>query len=333
MESRYTASTKLALALLAAVFAVQAYQAAKLPISAVEAYGYDRFVRPTIRQVLAQELPNHDVLYSLIEKRSVGLFHVSPLSVRLPSLLFAILYLWSVWQLGRLLLGTGRLFLPAVVLAALIPLQWDCFARATGVGTALALELCAVWLAIKYLKLNQVVKQGNLNLAGACLGLSVAARPDFAIPAAVLGLGLLVSLAVQRRWALWTDRVLIPALVVGLVFLLLPLSHAHAAGEATPNLTAGEAARLESVLQVLRASAGANHIRIGASPATEPILNFYRAQHRVNTWDRAERNLSSERFDYYLLSAADTRWVEQRHLVVLYQDADFVLARRSYDGM
>jgi 4-amino-4-deoxy-L-arabinose transferase-like glycosyltransferase len=333
MESRYTASTKLALALLTAILAVQVYQAATQPVSTVEAYGYDRFVRPTTRQVLDRELLNHDVLYTLLEKRSVGLFHVSPFSVRLPSLLFAILYLWSVWQLARLLLGAGRLFLVAVVLAALIPLHWDCFACATGVGTALALELCAVWLTIKYLKLNHIVKQGNLNLAGACLGLSVAARPEFAMVAVALGLSFLVALAVQRRWALWTDRVLIPALVVALVFLVLPLSHAHAIPEITPHLTLGEAAQLESVLNVLRASAGANHIRIGASPATEPILNFYRAQHRVNTWDRANRSLSSERFDYYLLSTADTEWVEQRHLIVLYQDADFVLARRSYDAM
>src|ERR1039458_966059 len=109
MGPRYIASTKLACVFLAGIFAVQAYQAASQPINTREAYIYDQFVRPTIRQVLAGELPERDVLYTLLEKRSVGLFHVSPFSVRLPSLLFGVLYLWAVWQLARRLsmLGVG----------------------------------------------------------------------------------------------------------------------------------------------------------------------------------------------------------------------------------
>src|ERR1017187_1874537 len=137
MVSRYTASTKVGLALLAAIFALQAYQSASRPISPVEAYGYDRFVRPTTRQVLARELPNRDVLYSLLEKRSVGLFHVSPFSVRLPGMLFGVLYLWSVWQLARLILGSGWLFLGAIALAGAAALGWGWFGRADGAGTAL----------------------------------------------------------------------------------------------------------------------------------------------------------------------------------------------------
>src|ERR1019366_4087805 len=134
MAPLYTASTKVAIAVLAAIFAVEVYQASKQPISAGEAHIYDRFVRPTTRQVLAQELPNRDVLYTLLERRSVGLFHVSPFSVRLPELLFGVLYLWLVWQLARLLLGTGLLFLVAVFLAGVLALQWGCFAPAHGGG-------------------------------------------------------------------------------------------------------------------------------------------------------------------------------------------------------
>ena len=402
MAPLYTASTKLAIAVMAAIFAVEVYQAAKQPISTGEAYIYDRFVRPTTRQVLAQELPNRDVLYTLLERRSVGLFHVSPFSVRLPNLLFAVLYLWSVWQLARLVLGTDRLFLVAVILAVALPLQWDCFARATGVGAALALELCAVWLTVEYLwrnhdvrtlklkgypldsrnspgsglveqtpwggpsseprhapvpwpeaeagasararvpapprasnctGLGQVDSTLKLNLAGACLGLSVAARLDFALPAIMIGLAFLAALAVQRQWALWTNRLLIPGTVAALVFLVLPLSHANAAGESVPELTLNAASRLQSALEVLQASAGENHIRIGSSLSTEAIVNFYRAQHRVTTWDRADRDLASEQFDYILLSARDAEKVDQRHLIVLYQDADFLLARLSHDAM
>lgn len=330
MGPRYIASTKLALGFLAGIFLVQVYQAAMQPISTGEAYIYDRFVRPTIRQVLAQELLNRDVLYSMLEKRSVGLFHVSPLSVRLPGLLFGIVYLWSVWRLARLLMVAGRLFLLAVVLAALAPLEWDCFSRANGIGTALALQTCAIWLALNYLKCNPDVSPLNLNLSGACLGLSMAARLDFAVSAILLGFLFLAALAAQRKWADWRDRILIPAMVAAFVFLVLPLSHAHAAEEVTPELTAAEAGPLPSALRMLRARAGTDHVRIAATPPVEPIVNFYRAQYRVITWDRASRNFSSGHFDYYLVSGADEGWVRQRHLIVVYRDADLLLARSSY---
>ena len=140
----------------------------------------------------------------------MGLFHVSPFSVRLPGLLFGILYLWSVWRLARLFLVAGWVFLVAVVLAALVPLEWDCFFRANGTGTALALQACAIWLAARYLKYNLDVSPLNLNLSGACLGLSVATRLDFAIPAILLGFLFLAAIAVQRKWADWRDRILIP---------------------------------------------------------------------------------------------------------------------------
>ena len=71
MELRSTASTRVLLALLAAVFAMQAYRAAARPIGVGEAYLYDRFVRPTARQVWESELPNRDILYSLLEKHGI----------------------------------------------------------------------------------------------------------------------------------------------------------------------------------------------------------------------------------------------------------------------
>ena len=332
MQPHYIASTKLAFFFLAAVFAMQVYQAAEEPIRGGEAYIYDRFVRPTTRQILAQELLNRDVLSSLLEKRSVGLFHVSPFSVRLPSLLFGLLYLRSLWQLARLLLGGGRGFLVATVAAGVIPLEWDCFSRANGVGGALALMLCAVWLVIQYLTCNQNVNPIKLNLSGACLGLSVAMRLDFVLPAAALGLVWLVIFARRKQWAVWTDRILVPAVVSALVILAVPLSHAHAVEEEFQELTAGQAAHLQAALAALQAAAGSDRIRIGA-PTTEPIVNFYRAQHRVITWDRATRDLSAGPVDYYLLPASAAEPVARRHLIVLYRDADFLVARRSAASM
>jgi 4-amino-4-deoxy-L-arabinose transferase-like glycosyltransferase len=267
-----------------------------------------------MRQVLQSELPDRDVLYCLLEKRSVGLFHVSPFSVRLPSLLFGILYLFVVWQLGRRLSGW---FLTAGVL----PIFWDWFSQADGTGTAIALLLCAIWLA---------VERRNLNLIGICLGLSVTAQTGFAIPAAIVALAIL---AFWWRWSGWVDRVLIPAVVVALILLVLPLTHAYAPEERTPELTASQATHLQSALEALRIGAGSDRIRIGATPAAEPVVNFYRAQHRAGNWERARRDYSSEHFDYYLFLAAEEAAAEQRHLIVIYRDADFAVAHRSSAAM
>jgi hypothetical protein len=286
-----------------AIFAVEVYQAATRPIGSGEAYLYDRFVRPSARQVLAQELPDRDVLYALLEKRSVGLFHVSPFAVRIPALLFGMLYLWAIWRLARKLLFVS-------VIAAILPFAFNWFTRADGTGASVALIACAISLVV------------DRKAAGVCLGLAVAARLDFAIPAAVAALGIL---AFQRDWNDWTNRVLIPAVVMALIVLVLPLSHAHAAAESTPELTASQAANLRSVLKALRASAGTKPIRIAATPEAEPVVNFYRAQERATTWERATREDPAGGADYYVLPAAERRL----HLIVLYRDGDFVLAQKS----
>jgi hypothetical protein len=314
MVQRSTVSTRLAIALLAAVFAVVVYRAEARPIGSGEAYLYDRFVRPTARQVLASELLDRDVLYTLLEKRSVGLFHVSPFAVRLPSLLFAVLYLFVVWRLARRLSGW-------FLAAGALPLFWDWSWRANGTGAAVALLVCAICLA---------TERRNLNLIGICLGLSVAAQTGFAIPAAVVALAILVF---WRRWSDWIDRVLIPAAVVALILLVLPLTHAYTPEERAPELTATQAAHLQSALQALRIGAGSGRIRVGVTAAAESVVNFYRAQHRAGNWERARRDDSSEHFDYYLFSAGEAATAEQRHLIVIYRDADFVVANRSYAAM
>jgi 4-amino-4-deoxy-L-arabinose transferase-like glycosyltransferase len=320
MGSRYTISTKLTLACLSAIFAVQVYWAVTRPIGTGEAYLYDRFVRPTTRQVLASELLDRDVLYSLLEKRSVGLFHVSPFSVRLPSLLFGIFYLCSSWYLCSRWRLTRR-FPVAVVVMGAIPLGWGWFAHADGTGVALALCTGAICFA---------VERKHLNWIGLCLGLSISANVAFAIPAMVLAL---LILAVQRRWSEWCNQVVIPGAVVVLMVLVLPLSHAHSAAEDLPELTQPQAAHLKSALAALRASAGWNHVGIAAVPVTEPVANFYRAQHRATNWLHVGTDVASEHLDYYLVSAADEGRVAGRHLIVIYRDADFLVLRRPVAPM
>ena len=311
MEQRFMPSSKLALAVVVAALAMQVYRAATIPIGTGEAYLYDRFVRPTTVQVLAAELADREVLYSLLEKRSVGLFHVSPFSVRLPGLLFGVLYMIAVWRLARLALGAGWRFAALVLVAAVAPTLGDWFARAHGSGAALALLLCAAWLA---------VERRYLNLVGICLGLSLTAQIGFAIPALALALSIL---ALRKKWWEWIDRVAIPAVVVPVILLAVPASHAHAPADNPPELSGRQAAHLESALDALRADAGTKPIRIATVPAAEPIVNFYRAQHRANHWERASRDDAAGQSDYYVLPTSGG--ARAGHLV--YRDADFAVVR------
>lgn len=325
MQPLYIASTRVALAILALIFAVEAYQSGTTPMRASEAYVYDRFVRPSFRQVLAEELPNREVLYALLEKRSIGLFHVSPFSVRLPALLFGLLYFWSVWRLARLWLGGGRSFLILTIAASLVPLEWDCFSKASGFGVALGLASYAVALAAEYLQRAQLVNPINLNLIGACLGLSVAARLAFFLPALGIALVLLAFLVKRQQGSSWVNRVLIPFAVIGFVFLILPLSHAHGREETPPEL----ADTPEGALSALRSRVGNRPISIATNVAAQPIVNFYRAHYRLNEWSLASSDLTQNTSDFYLFPAADAQAAMARHLVVVYRDSGFVLVRRA----
>jgi len=151
------------------------------------------------------------------------------------------------------------------------------------------------------------------------------ARLEFLWPA--IGLGLIL-LAVDRRWREWTDRVLIPAVVTALIILVLPISHAHAPPEATPQLSALDAGWLPVALATIHPLTAGSTVRIAADPAVEPVVNFYRAQHRLTNWERATRGIEAEGSDYYLLPGSAAEFVRDRHLLVLSRDANFVLARR-----
>lgn len=457
MERASTASTRTARALLWALFAVNVYRAATQSITADEAYAYDRFVRPPIREVLAQYDANNHVLYTLLAKRSVGLFRATEFSLRLPSLLCGALYLWAVYRLTRRTFGAGALFLAAMALLTLHPVVLDYLSAARGYGMALALWMWALELMLEC---------RSLSFAAICLGLSVAANLAFAFPAA--------ALACTFFLAVWgrampcpdgpcgqgvalphlTERFVIPGIVTAFVLLAIPLSRAEAgnfgngagslrqmlqtlfdhAPSAVPGLLLGamaliavfaavrilrrrEKGRVESMVvltagttaltfaglvlarrwfgvpyplngsalylvplaslmalslvrklnrrpahiaavvlagviaaqylfqfdariyderredagarslvQALRRDARDRRIRIGASPAVEPVLNFYRARYRLSNWVPVERKPLTETFDYYVLTLSDAGLVDERHLHVIYRDSGLVLA-------
>ncbi len=296
--------SKLALAVLVAVFAGQAWVAAVRPITPAEALTYDRFVRPPIRQALHQPSRNPDVLYSLLEKRSVGLFRVSEFSLRLPAMLAGGLYLWAIWRLCR----RGLLAAPL----AIAPLAWQCFSTANGLGLAVAL---AAWA------LEAVPKK--LNWAGVCLGLAVAAHLSFAIPAAIIA-----AVIVWRnlRWDLAVEGFLVPALVASFMFLVLPLSLAPDTPSVPPELTSAEVNGVRAAVEVLRRKCGTEPIRVGVNISVAPVLSFYRSRFRLASWQ-----LSGASADYYVLPESGAALAGHGQLKVLHRDGGVVLAQVCHE--
>jgi hypothetical protein len=82
-----------------------------------------------------------------------------------------------------------------------------------------------------------------------------------------------------------------------------------------------------TLAKALRENAGTATVRVGASLAAEPVINYYRTRYRQGNWQRIERQPLTGIYDYYVLTADDAALVEQRHLHVLYRDTGLILAR------
>jgi hypothetical protein len=252
-------STVLIRSALVLIFLAEAYLAATQPVTTSEAYLYDRFVRPPIRQVFDDGLLNPSVLYAILEKRSVGLFHVSEFSIRIPSLIFGLLYLWSLNRWSSK---------PLILIPALAPLLFNCFSQAHGTGIALGLVPLAILLPAT-----------NPPLAAICLGLAIAADPRFA--------PLILIYFFKFPRAIFLDRILVPTVVTAFILLVLPLTHATADSCAPAPLTRTELLQARSIANSLRYPAATPVIHLSATPSTQPILSFYRSKYRISTWDFA----------------------------------------------
>lgn len=283
MEATFTAWNKLALGILAAALAANVYRAAVRPISLAEAQEYDRAVRPRLVEVLAEFDTRTDLVYALAAKRTVGLFRVSPFSVRLPDLIAGAFLLWAVCRIAKDASANWVAF--AAAAAALIPFAMSSFSTAGGYGVALGLLAWAVAL------------RGRI-IAALLIGLAVVADLAFA-PAA---LAVMAAAKWKRSWTDWLDRLVVPAVVTAFVLLAIPLSRVQALDF---RRAAGDPRRDAAVwreFQDLRARAGQKMVRIGADAEIVPYLNFYRNEYRLRNWAPVESG-PADQFDYYL--AAD----------------------------
>jgi uncharacterized membrane protein len=189
-----TAALRAARYLCAALLAINLVRAVTQSVTPGEARNYVLYVAPPWAEALSRFDINYHVLNTLLVRISTARFHLTELSMRLPSLLAGALYLWVVCRLARRWFGDSLAMLAVVGLLTLNPLVIDALSEARGYGMALAFWTLALYLILES---TQSFSARNLNLAAVCLGLSVTASLPFAAPACAL---LLVAM-------LWFKRV------------------------------------------------------------------------------------------------------------------------------
>ena len=256
MEPTSTASIKTARWFLAVLFAVSLYRAMTQSVTPGEAWNYDRFIGPAWHEALASFDVNNHVINTLLVRISTYWFHLTELSLRLPSLLGGVFYLWVVFRMARRWFGDGWEFLAVIGLLALNPMVVDALSEARGYGMGLA---CWMWALELLLESAESYSAPKLKLAAVCLGLSVAAALAFVAPALAL---LVVLLAWSKGGAGVTGRILgLIAFLTAFVLLAIPLNRAQwatlAVGASSLRQTINEitALSLETSLKVVLAIA------------------------------------------------------------------------------
>src|SRR5215831_2862421 len=210
MQPTSTGSIRIAKFALLVIFAWSVFRAATQSVTPGEAWNYDRFIGPHWNESLAQYDSNNHILNTVLVRISTARIHLTEFSLRLPSLVFAALYLWVAYRIVRRWFGSGKMFLAVLGLLVLNPLILDAMSEARGYGMALT---CWMWA------LELVTSGGSMAVAGVLLGLSVSGSLAFLAPAAAL---ILVARG-RRKW----DYMPQLAILTAFMLLILPLNHAE----------------------------------------------------------------------------------------------------------
>ncbi|HEV8145569.1 MAG TPA: hypothetical protein VGP79_04280 [Bryobacteraceae bacterium] len=181
-------------ALLAAVFALSVYRAITQSIVCDEAVTFELFIAAPLRAMFEHFDANHHFLNTVLMRLSISFFGLSDLSMRLPALGGALLYVTAVYRVTGIAFGAGWISLLAAAGLTLNPLVMDFLVAARGYGLALGLWMWALALLLGALP-SPESKRRDLALAGAALALSVTANLVFVLPAlALFGLTLVILL-------------------------------------------------------------------------------------------------------------------------------------------
>jgi len=184
------------MALLGLIFITNVYRAATQSITHDEAVTYENFVAAPWSIVFNSYDANHHVLHTIFCKIFVDLLGISPLTLRLASVLSGLLYLYLVFRICERLFGAGWYFPLSALLLSLNPYLLDFESAARGYGMAVAFLFLALWEMLEWLDKPETQR---LIRAGLALGLSIGANLVLAPPAIGLALMFLAALWNQRR--------------------------------------------------------------------------------------------------------------------------------------
>ncbi|HEV2690858.1 MAG TPA: hypothetical protein VGV35_20020 [Bryobacteraceae bacterium] len=207
---------RLTLLLLAAVFALCVYRAATQAIVLDEAFTYTYFVKPPFAQMMTTYNTNDHIPNSLLAKATMGLFGMSEFTLRIPTLLCCLVYLFALRAIA-LAAFSGEWAVVTFALLSLHPLVLDLMSAARGYGPALAFLIAALWFLLRK----------EWAGSGLCLGLSTAANLAFLCPVGALGAMAALADTAKKTFGRFIDLVCIPAAVIPFVLYIVPLSRAN----------------------------------------------------------------------------------------------------------
>src|SRR5262249_53494035 len=210
MERTSTGLNRLSKIALIVIALCSLVRASQQSVTQAKAGNCDRRIGPHWEESLKQFDPNNHVLNTILVKISTARIHLTEFSLRLPSLLFGVLYLIAAYRISRRWFGQGRMFLAVLGLLTLNPLILDAMSEARGYGMSLA---CWMWAV------DLVTAGGSMNAAGVLIGLSVAGSLAFLAPAVAL-----IAACIGRRKLEYMPHL---SFLVAFLVLLLPLNHAE----------------------------------------------------------------------------------------------------------
>jgi hypothetical protein len=190
-----------AAALLGTLLVTTIYRAATQAISHDEAVMFEWFQSGPWSQLFGTEFGNHHPLTVLFSRISIGIFGLSEFSQRLPSVLGAALYFYSVFRICGFL-GEGALFLLGVAFLSLNPFLLDYLCLARGYSLGLAFFLYGLYQIVLYLSAPGAPNPNRLlNKAGMAVGLSIGCNVIMIFPAGALTLAFFALLITETMLA------------------------------------------------------------------------------------------------------------------------------------
>ena len=221
--------------LLAALTAMTVYRAATQSIVYDEAVTYLAFLSGSPSLVLTSYNANNHVFFTLLARLSVGLFGVSELALRLPTVIGAIVFFWTVFALSRFVFGLSGVSLLAIAALSLNPFILDFLSAARGYG--LALTCFIVGLHQLTQSLDRMEFDRRWLIASLALGLSACANLTFLFPAlAVVCMAVVIDVGRRRHHGIFNLRAYVrgaalwlasPGVLVFIALMAAPLSHAR----------------------------------------------------------------------------------------------------------